>query len=522
MDLSVLASVFSLLICPDCKEPGLRMHELESSKMGFASTMKLFCEHCEFATTFYTSKRTGHSFEVNKRIILAARNIGVGHEGLKRFATVMDMPQPMNANAYTDSVKHLHAAAKTVAENSMSKAAEATKTHYEACDDGIINAGVSGDGTWRKRGFTSSVGVVAVMSILTGKVIDTEVMSKECRTCSINKFKPGTPEFDEWWEGHQHNCHVNFEGSSGKMDPAGTKEIFSRSIDKHGLRYTEFLGDGDSKSYHDLVQSKIYGDVPVQKLECVGHIQKRMESRLRSLKKRLGSTKFSDGKSIGGKGRLTDKLIDSLQVYYGRAIRSNTHCKESMKNAVMAIWEHSRSTDASPHHELCPQGSDSWCGFQRDVATGLQEYKHIHPVPAAVAQEIKSTFEALSADELLISCLHGGTRNRNESFNSLIWQRAPKTKHSSLPTAELATYLAIGHFNDGSKTIKSILLELGLEAGKFCEAGCRKIDRQRMDQSRRQSTDKAKTRRRALRNKRKGYKDTLEDREGLQYQSGAF
>ena len=99
MDLSVLVSVFSLLIFPACKEPGLRKQEEKFSKLGFTSTMKLFCEHCEFATSFYTSKRTGHFFEVNKGIILAARNIGVDHEGLKGFATVMDMPQAMNANA---------------------------------------------------------------------------------------------------------------------------------------------------------------------------------------------------------------------------------------------------------------------------------------------------------------------------------------------------------------------------------------------------------------------------------------
>ena len=76
------------------------------------------------------------------------------------------------------------------------------------------------------------------------------------------------------------------------MDPAGNKEIFSRSIDKHGLSYTEFLGDGDSKRYHDLVDMKVYGDVPVQKLEVLGHIKKRMGSRLQLMKKRLGSTKL--------------------------------------------------------------------------------------------------------------------------------------------------------------------------------------------------------------------------------------
>ena len=33
-------------------------------------------------------------------------------------------------------------------------------------------------GTWCKRGFTSLVAVVAVMKILSGEVIDTEVMAK--------------------------------------------------------------------------------------------------------------------------------------------------------------------------------------------------------------------------------------------------------------------------------------------------------------------------------------------------------
>ena len=175
------------------------------------------------------------------------------------------------------------------------------------------------------------------MSLVTGKALDTEIISKECRTCLLNKIKEGTEEFDIWWESHQHECHANFFGSSGAMDPAGCLNIFKRSGTKHQLRYTEFLGNGDSKSYNDLVANKVYGDLPVQKLECVGHIQKRMGSRLRSLKKRSGNKKMSDGKSLGGKGRLTDKLIDSLQVYYGKAIRGNTHSIEAMNNAVMTI-----------------------------------------------------------------------------------------------------------------------------------------------------------------------------------------
>ena len=89
---------------------------------------------------------------------------------------------------------------------------------------------------------------------------------------------------------------------------------------------TDFLGDGDSKARNLLVQEAVYGVTQVKKLECVGHVQKRLGSRLRSLKKRLGAIRLEDGKGIGGTGRLTKQRIDKLQVYDGiMAIRQNSH-----------------------------------------------------------------------------------------------------------------------------------------------------------------------------------------------------
>lgn len=73
------------------------------------------------------------------------------------------------------------------------------------------------------------------------------------------------------------------------MDGAGLLTIFERSIEKHSARYEEFLGDGDSKAHKKLVEA-VYGEVVVEQLECVGHVQKRLGSRLRSLKKRGQNT----------------------------------------------------------------------------------------------------------------------------------------------------------------------------------------------------------------------------------------
>ena len=81
-----------------------------------------------------------------------------------------------------------------------------------------------------------------------------------------------------------------------------------------------------------------------------------------------------------------------------------------MENAVMAIWHHTRSSDENPDHHFCPDGENSWCGFQRDLEKGTTDYRHTHPLPSAVANAVHSTFEALSDQNLLQCCLHGGTQ----------------------------------------------------------------------------------------------------------------
>ena len=135
---------------------------------------------------------------------------------------------------------------------------------------------------------------------------------------------------------------------------------------------------------------------------------------------------------------------------------------------------------------------------------------------------VRGIFDALSSDILLDACLHGGTQNQNEAFNGMIWQRAPKISHSSLRTVQLATNIAIGQFNDGYKTILRILEEAGVTPGRHCKSFCQKEDKDHVYMALCKSTDMARKRRRAIRNKRKGYADHLEHREGPQYQPGGF
>ena len=85
------------------------------------------------------------------------------------------------------------------------------------------------------------------------------------------------------------------------------------------LHYTRYIGDGDTKLYSEVVKKDPYSVTVAQKLECVGHIQKRVGDRLRKLKS-SGKALLLDGQLLNGKGRITEKMINKLQNYFGIAV----------------------------------------------------------------------------------------------------------------------------------------------------------------------------------------------------------
>lgn len=54
------------------------------------------------------------------------------------------------------------------------------------------------------------------------------------------------------------------------------------------------------RDYQQLRKCPYGNDCAVTKLECVGHIQKRMGSTMRKLKAANKGLKLSDGKTLGG------------------------------------------------------------------------------------------------------------------------------------------------------------------------------------------------------------------------------
>ena len=70
-----------------------------------------------------------------------------------------------------------------VSVESFGSASEQLHRLQGADPDAIIDVTVTCDGTWSRRRFVASYGVVTVLSWETGQVLDVMVLSKSCKVC---------------------------------------------------------------------------------------------------------------------------------------------------------------------------------------------------------------------------------------------------------------------------------------------------------------------------------------------------
>ena len=89
-------------------------------------------------------------------------------------------------------------------------------------------------------------------------------------------------------------------------------------------------------------------------------------------------------------------------------------------------------------------------------------------------------------------------------------------------TLEIGVASAVLNFNDGSSVVLNVLNSLKIEPGKFTTEFCGKRDSDRVTKMDLKSADQSKLQRKQLRAQRKGFIDTVEQKEGLVYGAGEF
>ncbi|CAD7081861.1 unnamed protein product [Hermetia illucens] len=325
--LSVFSSISTLVKCVECGE---KVNFTCTGKEGLGFDIQVTCAKCN-PRYVPSSTKIGRTFETNSRFVFVMRILGLGLAGCNKFCGLMDLAKNfVTKTTYSDYIHRIVTKVKETAENFFSFAAEEEKKltkKYENKDE--ITA--SGDGTWQKQGFNSLYG----------------------------KKKLTPIEFEEWFEElvSSGQCTANHSGASGNMKVNAVIEMFKRSVEKHNVKIGNYVGDGDSKTYGNLIKAKPYGDdLIVAKKECVGHVQKRMGTRLRDLvnshvekvpiKTGKNAGKKRRVKTLGGKGKLTAITIDNLSRYYGSAIRNNCDSVQKMKDAIWSTFFRQRSSSS--------------------------------------------------------------------------------------------------------------------------------------------------------------------------------
>ena len=521
-DLEILKSILlTYAVCAICKTGKLLLRETRRQGLGSKVSLSCTSRKCPSSVQFDLTRKS-RFYDVHRRSVLAARRIGRGHAGLKKFCTVMDLPRPVSKSNFHIHQVELEKAASVVAENSRNAAAQSLIK-----SEGSGDVAMTFDGTWQRRGFSSLNGVFTAISWTYGKVVDIHTSSKHCHQCVLKSAKLESRKmsptiFSQWKDEHQQVCSANTTRSSPGMESEAAHLLWCRSLEKRKLWYTTYIGDGNCKGFNEVCTAKPYGDVPVVKEECVGHIQKRMGKALRDLKKAKKGEKLSDGLGIGGAGRLTDTTIDVLQMYYGLAIRANTTDLKAMAHNIWAGLWHRRSTDEVPKHDFCPSGRDSWCGFQQVKAGKKGTYVHHNSLPEAVYEAVLPVYQRLTDINLLRRCLMGATQNANEAFNGVVWRMCPKEVNSGHEVVKLASDLATISFNDGAVAFTEVLKEMGCHAGQNTVAGLQQEDKSRIIWSEAAVTPAGKKVRKKRRRRKKGWEEAKKGQEGVTYEAGAF
>ena len=141
---------------------------------------------------------------------------------------------------------------------------------------------------------------------------------------------------------------------------------------------------------------------------------------------------------LGGKGKLTNTEIDTVQNCFGIALRSNVGNLAFMKSACMASMYH-----ICGYHDNCPKSADTCCQYYKDKQDNTNYYKSKGDFPIHVRRAILLIYQSLCKSDIMEKCLHGKTQNANESFNGIIWNCVLKATHVSLDFISVGVYIAL-------------------------------------------------------------------------------
>lgn len=260
------------------------MECVNEKKKGLFSIFEFKCTTCGYEQSVLSTHDTA-VIDVNNAAVLGITSVGLGCYHLAEFCANMELPclseymySRRDKNQQTDWMQLARAEALAALKEEIRLAI--LNGDVDSAGNALIV--VVCDGSWPKRSystnFTSLSGCAVIIGVRTNKVIYFDVKDKYCHVCTIAKSKNEEPK--------EHICNTNYVGPASSMETTIVVEGF-QACEKLGLRFKEYVADGDSSTYKAICDSKIYQnpEMEVEKDDCCNHLYRNYRKAFDNLKK---------------------------------------------------------------------------------------------------------------------------------------------------------------------------------------------------------------------------------------------
>ena len=246
-------SLAPCLACPKCGAVGLVCSEPDEYAKGLGGALKWWCPPCEEITLSTplcrdlpkASKARGPGMsESTARMTLGAANAGIGETQAAQLLCTMGLPQ-VRGTTYAKADDRVTAAIASARDASLKRARDeerrlALERGAQPDADGRVPIAGGYDMGWATRGsgksYKSLSGDGTFMGSLSGKVLDSQILLKACRLCTLGKCT-------------EARCNKNYTGSAGGMEGVAGADILCKlSTEDTGLKVTNFCTDLDAKT----------------------------------------------------------------------------------------------------------------------------------------------------------------------------------------------------------------------------------------------------------------------------------
>ena len=339
------------------------------TRQGFASILAGQCSACNHSISLETSPKVKGlkqyaRWECNLAAVWGQMVTGGGHQNLEESMSVLGVPV-MNKSTFIETERDIGKWWKEQLTKSMAEAGAEEKRLAEergSFHEGVPAITVVVDGGWSKQShkhtYNANSGVGIIVGKETGKILHLGVRNKFCTACSM-----GSPK-------DKHECFKNWSASSSEMETDIIVEGFIAAERVHGVRYTKFIGDGDSSVYPSLIQRVPGWGHAIRKFECANHACKCYRSSLEKL--------VQDNPSYKGRGGLTEKMRKRLVSAARCAIRMRS--SEADRHDGVQLLK--RDLVNGPNHCF---GNHSKCS--PDFCSTARERQHNSSLPQGTAEQ---------------------------------------------------------------------------------------------------------------------------------------